>query len=274
MQKKILIILALLICLSLPIFASAETILLKSGKTIEGKLIEKTNEYIKIDFQGVVLTYFFDEIESVDGQKYSVVSPKTDSVAEPKVNVISQDSEQLNILPENIEQDDIKVVTSVADAPLKKTPQQAKPALRQTKKYVTQPKDQASKALLPMGATVGILGTFLVFIMVILLISYIYTSICLQLIAKKTAQEPSWLAWVPIANLFLSCKIAGLSYLWLFIMFAALIPVIGSFCIAAFSGYLWYRIAVALNKPGWLGALIIIPVVNFVIMGYLAFSKD
>jgi hypothetical protein len=37
----------------------AETIVLKSGKTIEGKLIEKTDEHIKIDFQGVPLTYFF-----------------------------------------------------------------------------------------------------------------------------------------------------------------------------------------------------------------------
>ncbi len=42
----------------------AETIVLKSGKTVEGKLIEKTDEYIKIDFQGVPLTYFKEEIAS------------------------------------------------------------------------------------------------------------------------------------------------------------------------------------------------------------------
>lgn len=67
MQKRISIILVLLICLCLPVFTFAETIVLKSGKTIEGKLIEKTDKYIKIDFQGVPLTYFFDEIESIDG---------------------------------------------------------------------------------------------------------------------------------------------------------------------------------------------------------------
>jgi hypothetical protein len=46
----------------------AETIVLKSGKTVEGKIIEKTDKYIKIDFQGVPLTYFIDEIESIDGE--------------------------------------------------------------------------------------------------------------------------------------------------------------------------------------------------------------
>ena len=44
----------------------AETIVFKSGAAIEGKLLEKTDKYIKIDFQGVPLTYFFDEIESID----------------------------------------------------------------------------------------------------------------------------------------------------------------------------------------------------------------
>ena len=50
-------------------FVRAETIVLKSGKTVQGKLIEITDKYMKIDFQGVPLTYFFDEIESVDGNK-------------------------------------------------------------------------------------------------------------------------------------------------------------------------------------------------------------
>ena len=47
----------------------AETIVLKSGKSVEGKLLEKTDKYIKIDFQGVPVTYYFDEIESIDGVK-------------------------------------------------------------------------------------------------------------------------------------------------------------------------------------------------------------
>ena len=64
----ILISLLLLVFL-FPITIFAETIILKSGQKIEGKIIEKTNDYIKIDFYGVSLTYFLDEIESIDGIK-------------------------------------------------------------------------------------------------------------------------------------------------------------------------------------------------------------
>lgn len=66
MDKHKLISLILVICLQFSVSAFAETIVLKSGEIVEGKLIEKTDKYIKIDFQGVPLTYFLDEIQSVD----------------------------------------------------------------------------------------------------------------------------------------------------------------------------------------------------------------
>ena len=50
-----------------PVFA--EKVVFKSGKTVEGKLIEKTEKYIKIDFLGVPLTFLLDEIKSIDGKK-------------------------------------------------------------------------------------------------------------------------------------------------------------------------------------------------------------
>lgn len=59
----------LIMGLSSPEFIFAETIILKSGQKIEGKIVEKTKEYVKIDFYGVVLTYFFNEIDSIDGEK-------------------------------------------------------------------------------------------------------------------------------------------------------------------------------------------------------------
>jgi hypothetical protein len=39
-----------------------------------------------------------------------------------------------------------------------------------------------------------------------------------------------------------------------------------------FFGYLWYNIALARNKPGWIGAITFLPIVNLFTMGYLAFS--
>lgn len=61
-------VIAILISLFLLTPAFAETIVLKSGETVEGKIIEKTGKYVKIDFQGVPLTYFLDEIASIDGE--------------------------------------------------------------------------------------------------------------------------------------------------------------------------------------------------------------
>ena len=56
----------LLIVLFLSTFVFAETVTLKSGSTMEGRLIEETDEYIKIDFQGTPLTYYRDEIKKID----------------------------------------------------------------------------------------------------------------------------------------------------------------------------------------------------------------
>ncbi len=65
-MKKIFLILVFVLFLTYPLFA--ETIVLKSGKTIEGKIIEKTDKNIKIDFYGVTLTYSLDEIQSIGTQ--------------------------------------------------------------------------------------------------------------------------------------------------------------------------------------------------------------
>jgi len=50
-----------------PSFATAETILLKSGKKIDGQIVERTDKYIKVNISGVNVPYFFDEIRSIDG---------------------------------------------------------------------------------------------------------------------------------------------------------------------------------------------------------------
>ena len=46
--------------------AHADTIHLKNGNTIEGQVVEKTADGVKIDIGGVTLTYYADEIASID----------------------------------------------------------------------------------------------------------------------------------------------------------------------------------------------------------------
>ena len=54
--------LILILLLFLPHFVSAETITLKSGKTIEGKFIEVTGSYIKLEVNGIPVPYYFEEL--------------------------------------------------------------------------------------------------------------------------------------------------------------------------------------------------------------------
>ncbi|MFA5099881.1 MAG: hypothetical protein WC547_03235 [Candidatus Omnitrophota bacterium] len=48
--------------------AQAESIVLRSGKTIEGQILEKTDDYIKVDYKPSPLYYYWDSIDSIDGQ--------------------------------------------------------------------------------------------------------------------------------------------------------------------------------------------------------------
>ncbi|MDD4183552.1 MAG: DUF6263 family protein [Candidatus Omnitrophica bacterium] len=79
MCRKITVSLILLFS-SFYFFSFAETVVLKSGKTIEGKIIEKTDKSIKVDIEGISLTYYLDNIESIDGKKIATASVEnTDS---------------------------------------------------------------------------------------------------------------------------------------------------------------------------------------------------
>lgn len=65
MIKRIFLLIGILLLITS--FSFAETIKTKSGKIIEGKIIERTDEYIKIDIGiGMPITYFLDEIENID----------------------------------------------------------------------------------------------------------------------------------------------------------------------------------------------------------------
>ncbi|MCM8786612.1 MAG: hypothetical protein NC935_00975 [Candidatus Omnitrophica bacterium] len=71
MKKHIFFI--FLIFVYLPTFA--EIIRLKSGKIVEGEIVEKTNEYVKIDFLGVKLKYYFDQIDAIEEKQSKFIEP-------------------------------------------------------------------------------------------------------------------------------------------------------------------------------------------------------
>lgn len=259
MRKAIFLTLAAILTVS---FCFADTIVLKSGKKVEGKILEKSADALKIDISGMSVNYFLDEIDSINGEKPVI------PVAAPAVG-------SKNALPEQVEPSVVETETfsvtaqkEPGSASLKidiKKP--AEPAAEESYKI----KFDAAKAK-PIAAAVSI--TVLLMIFFAAIIFYVYTSICLQLIAKKTETAPGWLAWIPIANIFLMCKIASVGYWWIAVLLLSFLPFAGMLVSLGFFGFLWYKIALARNKPGWIGLLSVIPIVNLVIYGYLAFAGE
>jgi hypothetical protein len=109
------------------------------------------------------------------------------------------------------------------------------------------------------GALGGLFG------LVIIVAIYAYVAICLQKMAEKTNTGDTWWAWVPILNILLLLKI-GQKPLWWIILF--FIPLV-NFIIFILVGM---AVCKALNKPPLLGIALALPLLNLILLGYLAFT--
>jgi len=230
--RKTVLLCAIVLLVSANLWA--DTLSFKSGKIVEGNIKSVTDGSVTVEIFGVTeMTYDLADIQEINGQAVATETPTIEPEPVPEV------TEELTVAEEDPAVDE-------------------EPAAPETGL------SREEQAML--GA--GLMTMAMAFLGIILLAGlaiYVFCSLCLQLIAKKTGTEPAWLAWIPVANLFLSCKIGGLSYLWLL---AFLVPFVNVFV----SIYMWYRISEARGKSGWLALLMLVPVANFVFMGYLAFS--
>jgi hypothetical protein len=102
-------------------------------------------------------------------------------------------------------------------------------------------------------------------LLVVFLIFYAYAAICFMKIAEKTNTPNGWWAWVPILNIVLLVQIAKKPLWWILLFFIPLVNLIIIILI-------WVGICEARGKSPALVIGLLIPVVNLVVMGYLAFS--
>lgn len=119
-------------------------------------------------------------------------------------------------------------------------------------------------------ATLGIL-------LFVLLLMYAYSAVTLQLVAKKTGTGSSWLAWIPIGNIFLMCMIAHRPLWWAVLLLILPLTIIGILPALVMMVIVLMDIAAACSKPKWLAFLTVIPFISGIgwlfFWGYLAFSK-
>jgi len=218
----------------------ADTLSFKSGKIVEGTIKSIADGSVTVEIFGVTeMTYDLADIQEINGQP---VGPEP---ADAEASAAETPVTEPEPAPEVTEESPI--VEEETAAP----------------EITLSEKEQVM-----LGA--GVLAMVMAFLGIILfaaLAFYVFFSLCLQLIAKKTGTEPAWMAWIPVANMFLACKIGGLSYLWLL---AFLVPFVN----VLVTIYIWYRISEARGKPGILALLLMVPVANLVFMGYLAFSRS
>jgi uncharacterized protein DUF5684 len=115
------------------------------------------------------------------------------------------------------------------------------------------------------GPFAALTGMVLILCLGFVVAGYVYISLALQTIADKTNTANSWLAWIPIANVFLMLSVAK-KPMWWFILF--LIPLVSLVMLVL----VWMPIAEARGKPNWWGILMIVPLANIVVPGYLAWA--
>jgi hypothetical protein len=255
--------------------AYADTIILKTGQQVEARIVDRNPSSVKVDLDGTELTYYLDEVQSINGEPVSVsIQPIEPAQYEPVYSPpVAEEPppapfvDNYNTAPAAVEEP--------APVPIVEDPKPIAPAIKEPMpaRVTSRNSDFPKLSAKETKAALAVAGIIFLVFFVVLIVFYVYSAICLTFIAKKTGKEPAWLAWVPIGNVFLMCKIAGLSYWWILIILASVIPIVGSLSIAAFFIFLWYRIALARNKPGWLALLLIIPIANLVVMGYIAFSE-
>lgn len=128
-----------------------------------------------------------------------------------------------------------------------------------------------------LAESLGLLGFFLALgaiLFIILIAFYIYYALVLMTIAKKTKTPNAWLAWIPIANVYLMTQIGGVPGWVTLAVLLPIIPILGSLAFAAVFVWLWWKIAEARGRPGWWGVLIgLVPIANVIFMGMLAWSE-
>jgi hypothetical protein len=119
----------------------------------------------------------------------------------------------------------------------------------------------------PEDVLPAILAGFMTVFLFIAVGVYIYTALCLYLIAKKLNVAEAWAAWIPIIQVWPFLTSAGKPCWWVILL---LIPFVN----AVVGVYLWMCIAENLGRNKWLGLLMLLPIVNIVFMGVLAFVKE
>jgi uncharacterized membrane protein YphA (DoxX/SURF4 family) len=131
-----------------------------------------------------------------------------------------------------------------------------------------------------MAGLGAMIAGLIVFSIIASVVIYVYYGITVMFTAKKLSVEPSWLAWIPIANLVLMAKMAKMHWWPVLLVIGFIIPFVNFVAVIMLLVYyiIWlWKICEERGKEGWLAVLIIVPGLgalwNLVLWGILAWDK-
>jgi len=118
---------------------------------------------------------------------------------------------------------------------------------------------------------------FLLFLIIISVGLWIYTSLAMMAIAKKAKHPNPGLVWIPyIGPAIVTIKIAKMPWWPILLLAGFWIPLAGGLACLAFAVFsiIWlWKTFEAIKKPGFWAVLQIIPIVGLVLLGIAAWSK-
>ena len=260
MKRRIfMVLIGLLISLS----AGAEDIVLKNGMTVQGRILERSNKWVKVLASNVEVTYYYDEIQQIDGKIPEPLIPAQilDSQASDNVGVkdtvpvVSAEDNAGNIVQPEADIKPLEESAARMTSEDKRTQQNSAADFEDNRGV----KSKVRQA--PAMVQIFVIIAIAILIAVVFLFCY-----PVYLIAQKTHADNPVFAFIPILNFYLVCKIAGRPVWW---MILYLIPVVN----LVIDVIVWVDIAKRRNKPAWLGMLTVVPLVNVGMMWYLAVAE-
>ncbi|NJL43797.1 MAG: hypothetical protein HC945_00510 [Nitrosarchaeum sp.] len=92
-------------------------------------------------------------------------------------------------------------------------------------------------------------------------------------IAKRANTDNRWMAWIPLLNIVLILRIAKLPWWYVFGLLLIILPFIGPLAVLALYVWWFWIMCEQLQKPGWWGILLVVPFVNLIMLGILAWAE-
>jgi hypothetical protein len=256
------VIAALILMTSVPV--AADEIVLKNGMKVTSAITGRSDQWVKVDVSGVTVTYYNDEIESINGKTHVPAAMQLAQQVQDGVPVVVTH-------PSAVETVNNPPVAATPVVPAQQPPALTPPAISTEGSVqnsaapvvtVTSASDGKTtvtkRPIRPVEAILGLAVFAGVFLIVFGVLFY-----PLFLISKKTGIGSPIFAFIPILNLYLMVQVAGRPVWWMILLLVPLANIIANVII-------WMDIAVVRQKPAWMGILVLVPFANIAMMWYLA----